>query len=90
MSFFSKLIFIIFPFIKRNLPQTYYKLIIKDNQSACIEANVSYEIAKRFDAKPGNCQSVGCNKFRGKQYIPFYCTVKGYVCSDVLSKIESN
>jgi len=80
MSFFSRLIFLFFPVIQRTLPQTYYKLIIKDNQSACIEAVVNYRIAKRFNAQPGNCKNVGCNKFKGEQYIPFCCTVKGYLC----------
>ena len=80
MSFFSRLIFLFFPVIQRTFPQTYYKLIIKDNKSACVEAYINERIAKRFDAQPGNCKNVGCRIYQGKQYIPFCCTVTGYRC----------
>jgi len=81
MYFFKRLVFLFFPLIKSKSSQTYYKFIIRKNQFACVEADVNHLIAKRFDAKPGDCKTVGCNIFRGKQYIPFCCTVRGYLCN---------
>lgn len=56
-------------------------MIIKDNNPGCIEAKVTSNLARRFDAKPGNCNSVGCKEYKGKYKVPFCCTVKGYGCN---------
>ena len=81
MSFLGRLIFIFFPALQKGIPQTHYKLIIKDNKPACIEADVNYQVAKRFNANPGNCKNVGCNLFKGEYYIPFGGLVRGYSCN---------
>tara|TARA_B100000902_G_C27195941_1_gene856465 strand:- start:791 stop:1063 length:273 start_codon:yes stop_codon:yes gene_type:complete len=83
MFWLKKLIFIVVPILQKgqNINQNYYKLIIKDNQNACVEAKINKNIAKRFDASIGYCKNIGCNEYKGKQYIPFCCVVKGYVCN---------
>jgi len=85
MFWLSRIIFLIVPVLQKDqkiqLPKNHYKMIIKDNNPGCIEAKVTSNLARRFDAKPGNCNSVGCKEYKGKYKVPFCCTVKGYGCN---------
>ena len=75
------LIFIFNAALRKDIYETHYKLIIKDNKQACIEADVNNEIAKRFNANRGNCKNIGCSLFIGECYIPLCGIVRGYSCN---------
>ena len=84
MFWFKQIVFLIVPGLQKNqeVSQNYYRMVIKDNQPGCVEAKISKNLAKRFNAHLGYCKDVGCNEYKGKQLIPFCCTVKGYGCNN--------
>lgn len=59
---------------------TYYKIVKISGKRGCVEAVVTQKVASRFGAMKGSCSEQQCHIYRGKRYIPFCCSIKGFGC----------
>ena len=51
-----------------------------NGKEGCVQAIVTREIGRRFDANIGKCSDVSCEHYQGKMMIPFCCYATGFSC----------
>jgi hypothetical protein len=51
-----------------------------NGKKGCVQANVTRNIGRRFEASIGKCSDVSCKHHQGEMMIPFCCYATGFSC----------
>lgn len=58
----------------------HYRMVNVNGKKGCVQANVTRDIGRRFEANIGKCSDVSCKHYQGKTMIPFCCYATGFSC----------